>query len=382
MYYLKSMLLALCLGAGILPALAQKPAFLAQTAATIAQTPAAPTPTRKTENLLVIGWDGVRWEEIFTGVDSSLMTDPAFTKRTGSMRAQYWDDSIALRRKKLFPFFWSTLMQEGQLYGNRNLGNKVDVANPYNLTGPGFTETLVGFADPAVNSNSKVLNKSTNVLEFINNTKEYKGKVAVFAMSNLFDYILNKERSGLMISCDTDQVDRPDKEFTLLNEMQRLGPKPFGERPDLLTYFQAKEYLKLYHPRVMYLEMGETDDYAHAGSYDFYVSTLHSQEEMIASLWNYIQSIPQYKDKTTLLIACDHGRGNKVKSQWTSHGPQIPDSKEIFVLAMGPDTPAIGEAGIEGQLYQGQIAATLAKFLGLSYVTEHTVLPPIETMFR
>ena len=117
-----------------------------------------------------------------------------------------------------------------------------------------------------------MLDKSTNVLEFINNQKEYKaGKVAVFAMSNLFDYILNKGRSGLMISCDSDQVNLPDKEFQLLNDMQQLAPRPFGERPDLVTYFQAKEYLKLYRPKVMYLEMGETDDYGHAGSYDFYI---------------------------------------------------------------------------------------------------------------
>ncbi len=43
------------------------------------QGPAAPAaqraapPAIKTENLLLIGWDGVRWQEIFTGVDSSLM---------------------------------------------------------------------------------------------------------------------------------------------------------------------------------------------------------------------------------------------------------------------------------------------------------------------
>jgi hypothetical protein len=268
------------------------------------------------------------------------------------------------------------------MYGDRTIGSKVDVSNPYNLTGPGFTETLVGFADPAVNSNNKVLNNSTNVLEFINNKKEYKGDVVVFAMSNLFDYILNKGRTGLMISCDTDQVDRPDKEFRLLNEMQQQAPKPFGERPDLLTYFQAKEYLKIYHPKVMYLEMGETDDYGHAGSYDFYISTLHSQEAMIASLWNYIQSIPQYKDKTTLMIACDHGRGGEVRSQWTSHGPKIPDSKDIFILAMGPDMPALGEVGTGTQLYQGQMAATIAKFLGLDYVAEHPVMPVITTMFK
>src|ERR1700722_10233190 len=356
MHYLKSLLLALCLGPAILPAHAQ---------------------TRKTENLLLVGWDGVRWEEIFTGVDSSLMNDPAYTHRSGGMRSLYWNDTVEVRRKKLFPWFWSTLQQNGQLYGDRTIGNKVDVSNPYNITGPGFTETLVGFADPAVNSNNKVLNNSTNVLEFINNQKEYKKKVAVFAMSNLFDYILNKGRSGLMISCDSDQVDRPDKEFQLLNDMQQLAPKPFGERPDLLTYFQAKEYLKLYHPRVMYLEMGETDDYGHAGSYDFYVSTLHSQEAMIAALWNYIQSIPQYKDKTTPLIAGVRARGGQIKSQWTGHGPQIKDSKDIFILAMGPDMPALGDVNTNTQLYQGQMAATIAKFLGLDYTAEHPVMPVI-----
>ena len=342
----------------------------------------SPAQTRQTENLLVIGWDGVRWEEIFTGVDSALMTDPTFTKRSGGMRREFWSDTVAVRRKKLFPFFWSALARDGQLYGNRTIGNKVDVANPYNLTCPGFTETLVGFADPAVNSNNKVYNNNTNVLEFIDKQKGFKGQVAVFAMSNLFDYILNKPRTGLMISCDTDKVYRPEREFKLLNDMSELAPRPFGERPDVVTYFEAKEYLTLVHPRVLYLEMGETDDYAHAGSYDFYVSTLHSQEAMIASLWNYIQSIPQYKGKTTLLIACDHGRGGEVKAQWTSHGPPIKDSKDIFILAMGPDTPATGEVTGGPQLYQGQIAATLAKFLGLEYTAEHPVLPVIEPMFK
>jgi hypothetical protein len=298
------------------------------------------------------------------------------------MRSQLWSDTAAERRKKIFPFFWTVLVRDGQLYGNRTIGNKVDVSNPYNLTCPGFTETLVGYADPAVNSNKKVYNNNTNVLEFIDRQKGLKNQVAVFAMSNLFDYILNKPRTGLMISCDTDKVYRPEREFRLLNDMSAVAPRPFGERPDVVTYFEAKEYLTLVHPRVLYLEMGETDDYAHAGSYDFYVSTLHSQEAMIAALWKYIQSIPQYKDKTTLLIACDHGRGDAVKSQWTSHGPSIKDSKDIFILAMGPDTPALGEMGSGPQLYQGQIAATLARFLGLEFKADHPVLPAIEMMFK
>src|SRR6202000_3281357 len=157
---------------------------------------------------------------------------------------------------------------------------------------------------------------------------------------------------------DSEEVSRPGAAFSLLNEEQRLSPQIFGERLDLVTYFQAKEYVKEYSPRVMYINFSETDNYGHAGSYDWYISTLHGQERLIADLWNYIQSIPQYKGKTTLLISNDHGRGAQLKSQWSMHGPTIADSKEIFILAIGPDMPAAGEVGAEQQIYQGQIAAT------------------------
>jgi hypothetical protein len=338
--------------------------------------------TRATENLIIVGWDGVRWQEIFTGVDSAIMNDRAYTKRSSGMRAEFWDDDINVRRKKLLPFFWGALSQYGQLYGNRTLGNKVDVANRWHVTLPGFTETLIGFADSAVDGNHSVPEKDANVLEFINNQPAYKGKVAVFATSKLYDNILNVKRSGLIINCDSEEVHLPGTAFQLLNEEQRLSPQIFGERLDLVTYFQAKEYLREYHPRVLYINFSETDNYGHAGSYDWYISTLHGQERLIADLWNYIQRIPQYKDKTTLLISNDHGRGDKVKSQWTSHGPGIQDSKDIFILAMGPDMPPLGEMNTDQQLYQGQIAATLAKFLGLDYVADHPVMPVITTMFK
>ena len=72
------------------------------------------------------------------------MNDPMYTRGGRNMKKMYWDDSVAVRREKLFPFFWSTIYQNGQMYGNRRIGNKVDVSNRYNITGPGFTETLVG----------------------------------------------------------------------------------------------------------------------------------------------------------------------------------------------------------------------------------------------
>ena len=102
----------------------------------------------------------------------------------------------------------------------------------------------------------------------------------------------------------------------MLNDMQKNSPLPLGEeiRPDHLTYFLAKQYIKEYKPKVLYIAFDETDDYAHEGRYDSYLNMANMADKWIADLWNILQQMPQYRDKTTFLILCDHGRGDKIKN--------------------------------------------------------------------
>src|SRR6187399_1498260 len=74
---------------------------------------------RKTENIVMIAMDGMRWQEIFTGVDTNIMHNSKFTKDPGDLEKKFWDVDVVERRKKLMPFFWTTLAEKGQLYGNR-----------------------------------------------------------------------------------------------------------------------------------------------------------------------------------------------------------------------------------------------------------------------
>jgi hypothetical protein len=338
---------------------------------------------RQTENLIIVVLDGMRWQEIFSGADSVLLNNPAYTRDRGRVQRKFWDADPNVRRKKLLPFIWSEIGEKGQLYGNRHLGNKVDVTNPFKLTYPGFSEMLTGYADPAISSNRLVVSKSDNVLEFITANKEFAGKVSVFATSDLFPFLLDRENSKLYINSDTDTLAFNSKEFQLLNEMQRFSYKPTTERPDLLTFFAASQYLKAYQPRVLYLALGETDAFAHAGQYDHYLETAHAEDVMIADLWKTIQTLPQYKNKTTLVLTCDHGRGDKNKDQWVGHGPQIEDSGEIWIGAIGPDTRPLGEVKTEDQLCQRQLAPTLAALLGLDFRPKtHQVIGPIKSILQ
>lgn len=332
---------------------------------------------RKTENLVIVTLDGMRWQEVFKGVDEVLMNDSIYNRDRKGMKEKFWADSEEERRKKLFPFLWNTIAGKGKIYGNRRYGNYVNNANPYWFSYPGYNEIFTGYADTAVNSNDKIWNKNENVLEYINKQKGYTGKVAAFSTWDVFPYILNEKRSGIYVNADVDTLSFNQPALQLLNDMQFLTTKPIGVRPDIITYMAAREYLKAYRPRVLYIAFDETDDFAHAGMYDQYIGSAFSQDAMIADLWKTIQSIPQYKDKTTLLITIDHGRGDKVKDNWKHHGSKIEDASEIWLAIMGPDTKAGGEQKQPMQLYQEQIAATIALLLGFKFQTNHPVAKPI-----
>jgi bisphosphoglycerate-independent phosphoglycerate mutase (AlkP superfamily) len=144
----------------------------------------------------------------------------------------------------------------------------------------------------------------------------------------------------------------------------------------------GREYLKAYKPKLLYIAMEETDDFAHGGKYDQYLGSAHAEDAMIGDLWKILQSMPQYKDKTTLIITCDHGRGDKVKSNWRHHGSKIEDAHELWMAVIGPDTAPSGEIKTEGQLYQKQIAATIAQLLGFTFKANHPIADPITGIYK
>ena len=151
-------------------------------------------------------------------------------------------------------------------------------------------------------------------------------------------------------------------------------------RPDVITYMAAREYLKAYKPKVLYIAFDETDDFAHGGMYDQYLGSAHAEDKMIADLWTTIQAMPEYKGKTTLLITCDHGRGDKNKDQWRDHGQKVEDANQIWFAVMGPDTKRVGEVAEPGQVYQKQFAATIAAFLGMEFKAAHPVADVIASV--
>jgi hypothetical protein len=342
----------------------------------------------KTANIVIVTLDGLRWQEVYRGADSALINSK-YTDNKSAVQREFWAASTEDRRKMLFPFFWSTLAKKGQLYGNRDAGSKDEVANPYYFSYPGYNELFTGFPDPRMNTNNAIANPNTNLLEFINKQRGFENKVAVFASWERFKQIFNAERSGLLVNSGYMDLKLPDMSDRLkfLNEMQHKAPHYLGDstRIDFLTFEFAKEYLKQYQPRVLYIGFDETDEFAHAGNYQFYLERAHQQDNFIQQLWEYLQTNPAYKNNTTLLITCDHGRGDGAIANWRNHGFMIaPHSEQTWFAVMGPDTPLTGEMGPGQTTYHKQLAQTISKLLGLDFkaAAGHEVGDPIESVTR
>ncbi len=330
----------------------------------------AQTNTQKTENVVLILIDGYRWQELFNGANYDLLTNPKYNSGDSLQRMKkYWADDVEIRRTKLMPFTWNYIAKHGQLYGNRDKGNKVNVKNPYWISYPGRAEVLSGFVDKKINSNGYGINTNPNVLEFINKQTGYKGKVVTFACWGATGRCLNKPNSDMLINVPWENIngDHLTDAEILANEMQHFIPKIWGniERLDANVYALAKSYIIASHPKVIYIDFGDTDEYAHHGQYDGYLNDIHNLDAMIGKLWKLMQNDPFYKGNTTFFIVPDHGRG--LGSEWTSHGSSIAHADETWFMVMGPDTKPLGVVKKKEQIYQTQYASTIAKILGFNY---------------
>lgn len=337
----------------------------------------------KTQNVVVVMMDGLRWQEVFSGADPELIKTLGpdalgdAKERTANAQHLYWRDTPADRRQALMPFLWSVVAPQGQIFGNRDLGSDSHVTNGLNFSYPGYSETLTGIADPRIHSNDNVPNPNVTVFEWLNGKPAFADKVAAFGAWDVFNGIFNRERCGFLVNAGYDPLTAipATPQIELLNELKAETVRIWPDEPfDPLPFHTAVEYVKAKKPRVLFLGLGETDDWAHGNSYAEYLNAAHRGDNYLRQLWELLQSMPEYQGKTTLIVLPDHGRG--VGAEWTSHGEKIPASKQTWMAYLGPDTAAKGERQQVGPVTESQVAATLAALLGEDY---HAAVPQAGT---
>jgi len=325
----------------------------------------------KTQNIVLIVSDGLRWQEIFTGADPSLLNDKAGGSwmDTPELRKRYWRADADARRALLFPFLWGTVAKQGQIYGNQLKGSVAHVTNGKAFSYPGYNEMSTGYPNDAITSNEYGPNPNATVFEWLNKFEEFRGKVAIYGTWNVYDNIFNKSRSGLVmqtgwsLSKKTEETPRD----ALLRELFATSTR-FDEEDVWNSFLQVPllDYVKSGHPRVLFVGYGETDNWAHQGRYDLVLDSAHRMDYFVHQLWDTMQAMPEYRGNTTFIITTDHGRGSG-PSEWKEHGIEEKGSENVWIAVLGPDTAPLGERTQVAPVTQAQIAATVAAFVGRDY---------------
>lgn len=329
----------------------------------------AATPTA--EHVLWITFDGLRWQEFFGGVDMRLVnSESGGVKDVDAVRQTFERADGAAARAVLLPFIWNEVVPNGQVFGAQSHGSLATCTNGRFFSYPGYSEILCGFPDDRIDSNDKIPNPNSTVLEWLHGKPEFGGKIHAWTSWDVFPFILNEQRSGIPVNAGwmplAQQFDSAHfrQLDSIASELPHMWP---SVRYDFFTFEGAKECLKRHQPRVLYVSFGETDDWAHEGRYDLYLESARRTDEYIRQLWETAQAIPEFRDKTTLIVTTDHGRGDGRES-WKSHSSDIPGSEQIWIAAYGA---GVRTAGIRRDVAvtQSQVAATVAELLGHDYAS-------------
>jgi hypothetical protein len=332
---------------------------------------AAPALAGKTQNVVLIVSDGLRWQEIFSGADLTLLNEKEGGSWLGEadLRKRYWRQDVDARRAALFPFLWGTVAKQGQMFGNQAKGSIARVTNGMAFSYPGYNEMSVGFPDPRIDSNEFGPNPNVTVFEWLNQFDEFHGQVAIYGTWNVYDNIFNKSRSSLVMQTGWTPPHKAHEtpRDALLRELYETTTR-FDEEDVGNSFLQVAllDYVKAGHPRVLFVGYGETDNWAHQGRYDLVLDSAHRFDHFVRQLWDTMQAMPQYHGNTTFIITTDHGRGSGL-TEWKEHGVDEKGSENVWIAVLGPDTAPLGERTHVAPVTQAQIAATVAAFVGKDY---------------
>lgn len=326
--------------------------------------------------VVIITLDGFRWQELFGGADSLLLFNKKYVNNIPSTANEFYRTSREARRTQLMPFIWTQAVREGTIIGNRWKKSAMQVANRHAKSYPGYSELFCGHPDDSrIYDNTKKYNPNINILEVANRTPEYKDKVLAIGSWDRFPFILNESRNRLKVNGGWRKSTSPNPSAVekVLDDMQDDNPHTWPEvRFDGYAFRYAMEALKTQKPKLLFVGFGETDNFGHDGYYGEYLRAARRTDSFIRRLWEYCQSDPYYKDKTTFIITTDHGRGDSRTNpaSWRTHGANVAHSEQTWLVAFGKDIPRRGEMQGGMTYYNKQVAATVAGLLGITFAPE------------
>jgi arylsulfatase A-like enzyme len=148
-------------------------------------------------------------------------------------------------------------------------------------------------------------------------------------------------------------------------------------RPDRFTAGLALRYLETKHPRLMFVGLGEPDEYCHRGAYAGYLASLRAADDFVGDLFAALGRMGERGRNTTVLVTADHGRGK----DYRHHGRNFPESSRVWLVALGGAVEARGLATSAMPHHLADVAPTVRAILDLPADDARSAGAPLRELF-
>jgi hypothetical protein len=102
--------------------------------------------------------------------------------------------------------------------------------------------------------------------------------------------------------------------------------------------YVLRQVMRQFAPSLVWITLHDMD-VAHTGAYSLYLDGIRRSDRLCAEIWREIDTNPEYKGKTTMLVLPDFGRDSDVNAAgngFQHHRTGDPLSRTTWMMALGP----------------------------------------------
>jgi len=138
------------------------------------------------------------------------------------------------------------------------------------------------------------------------------------------------------------------------------------ESPDELSVFMARQLMTEVAPSLLWITLHDID-IAHSGAFSLYLDGIRRSDRLCVEIWRAIETHPEYKGCTTMLILPDFGRDSDTNpggNGFQHHRTGDALSRTTWLLALGPGIRQ--NAVVDRPVDSLDLVPTLGSMMGFS----------------
>jgi len=276
--------------------------------------------------VVVVTLDGVRWHEVFEGVDPRLAASHGLSA------------SEVVGAAQLTPNLHRIVATHGAALGAPGHGAAISASGPNFVSLPGYAELLSGRRATRCRDNQCTGSGARTLID-------------EFAASS------GREASQVALFTSWPDIARVASDHGTVREPL---PRSASFRSDAVTADLAIAHLKAHPPRFMFLGLGEPDEFGHQNDYAGYLNAIRRADARIAEIDRELTGLAAHGTRTALFVTADHGRADS----FVEHGSKFPESARVWLIAAGSALRASGFVAAPSERRLADLAPTVRQIAG------------------